>query len=148
MREGIYETAKDEMWVKTEWFKLHFRPETEASRHCVITDAISPLPLRKTVTEVLGDFLKYLFECASSSWTLQGRYLPLRNGKQPRILDLHLTISIVLLLCPTTPTPPLTSVGCREGALASIIGAFYGHMKFVHALHAACMHGTPISVSP
>ena len=64
MREGIYETAEDEMWIKAEWFKLHLRPNTEASRH--IANEIPSLPLNKTVTTVLGDFLKYLFECASS----------------------------------------------------------------------------------
>ena len=64
MREGIYETAEDEDWIKTEWFKLHLRPKIEPSRH--IANEIPPLPLNKTVTEVLGDFLKYLFKCASS----------------------------------------------------------------------------------
>jgi hypothetical protein len=64
VREGVYETAEDEMWVKTEWFKLHLRPIIEASRN--IANEIPPLPLNKTVTDVLGDFLKYLFKCASS----------------------------------------------------------------------------------
>ena len=64
MHEGNYEIALDEMWIKTELFKLHLRPKTEASRH--IANEIPPLPLNKTITEVLGDFLKYLFECASS----------------------------------------------------------------------------------
>jgi len=62
MREGIDETAVDEQWTKTEWFKLHLCPKTEAYRHV----ARAPLPLNKTITEVLGDFLKYLFKCASS----------------------------------------------------------------------------------
>ena len=64
MDEGIYETAQDEDWVRTELFKLHLRPKIEPSRH--IANEIPPLPLNKTVTEVLGDFLKYLFECTSS----------------------------------------------------------------------------------
>ena len=64
MGEDIYERAEDESWNKTEWFKLHLRPKTKASRQ--ITNDIPPLPLNKTVTEVLGDFLEYLFECASS----------------------------------------------------------------------------------
>jgi len=58
MREGIYEKAEEEMWIKTEWF--HLRPKTEASQ------VANEIPLNKSVTEVLGDFLKYLFECASS----------------------------------------------------------------------------------
>ena len=32
----------------------------------LLTDKIAPLPLNKTVVEVLADFLAYLFECASS----------------------------------------------------------------------------------
>ena len=64
LSEEIYETAEEEMWIKTEWFKLHLLPKAEASRH--IVNGIPALPLNKTVTEVLGDFLKYLFECASS----------------------------------------------------------------------------------
>ena len=64
MQEEIYEKAEEEMWVKTEWFKLHLRPKTDASRQ--IANETPPLPLNKTVAEVLGDFLKYLFECASS----------------------------------------------------------------------------------
>ena len=63
MHEGIYGTAEDEIWIKTEWFKLHLCPKTEASRY--IANEIPPLPLNKTVMEVLGDFLKYLFECTS-----------------------------------------------------------------------------------
>jgi len=64
MREGIYETAEDEQWKKIEWFKLHLWPKTKAFRYTA--NEIPPLPLNKTVTEVLGDFLKYLFECAAS----------------------------------------------------------------------------------
>ena len=64
MREGIDETAQDEMWIKTERFKLHLCPKTEASQQNA--NEISPLPLNKSVTEVLGDFLQYLFECTSS----------------------------------------------------------------------------------
>ena len=59
MQDGIYETAEDEMWIKADWFKLHLRPGN-------VTNETPPLPLNKTATEVLGDFLKYLFECASS----------------------------------------------------------------------------------
>lgn len=81
MREGIYEMAIDEQWVKSEWyvpprlgvkfsanhdlrFKLHIRPKSGASTH--VTSNIPPLPLNKTVVQVLSDFLQYLFQCARS----------------------------------------------------------------------------------
>ncbi|KAH6897540.1 hypothetical protein BKA70DRAFT_751100 [Coprinopsis sp. MPI-PUGE-AT-0042] len=64
MREGIYEMAIDEQWVKSEWFKLHIRPKSGASTH--VTSNIPPLPLTKTVVQVLSDFLQYLFKCARS----------------------------------------------------------------------------------
>ncbi|KAF8805124.1 hypothetical protein BYT27DRAFT_7339733 [Phlegmacium glaucopus] len=64
MKEGIYEVAEDENWVKAEWFKLHLRSKVGAGR-TVGTD-IPPLPLNKTVVEVFADFLRYLLECASS----------------------------------------------------------------------------------
>ncbi|TFK21092.1 hypothetical protein FA15DRAFT_672873 [Coprinopsis marcescibilis] len=64
MREGIYEMAMDEAWVKTEWFKLHIRPKSGDSQH--VTMNIPPLPLGKTVVQVLADFLQYLYKCAKS----------------------------------------------------------------------------------
>ncbi|KAJ2917220.1 hypothetical protein MD484_g3186, partial [Candolleomyces efflorescens] len=64
MREGIFEQAEDEGWLKTEWFKLHIRPKTDASKQ--ITTQIPPLPLNKTVIDVMSDFLAYLFECAAT----------------------------------------------------------------------------------
>jgi len=45
-------------------FKLHLRSRVGAPRQ--LTDRIPPLPLKKTVVEVLADFLAYLLECASS----------------------------------------------------------------------------------
>jgi hypothetical protein len=79
VKEGIYETAENEHWVKAEWyvlifflgrpfsrktrFKLHLRSRVGAGRQ--VTDDIPPLPLNKTVVEVLADFLAYLLECAS-----------------------------------------------------------------------------------
>ena len=44
-------------------FKLHLRSKVGAGRR-VGSDRL-PLPLNKTVVEVLADFLKYLLECAS-----------------------------------------------------------------------------------
>lgn len=64
MKEGIYETAEDEHWVKAEWFKLHLRSRVGAGRQ--VTNEIPPLPLNKTVVEVFADFLAYLLECAST----------------------------------------------------------------------------------
>ena len=45
-------------------FKLHLRSRVGAGRS--VGDELPPLPLNKTVVEVLGDFLKYLLECAAS----------------------------------------------------------------------------------
>lgn len=44
-------------------FKLHIRPKTDATRQ--IASTIPPLPLSKTVIDVMSDFLTYLFDCAS-----------------------------------------------------------------------------------
>jgi hypothetical protein len=80
VKEGISEIAEDEHWVKAEWyilifplavcfhhqtrFKLHLRSRVGAGRQ--VDDEIPPLPLNKTVVEVLADFLVYLLKCASS----------------------------------------------------------------------------------
>jgi len=82
VKEGIYEIAEEEHWVKAEWylcldlffgclfhhqtrFKLHLRSRVGTGRQ--LTDKIiPPLPLNKTVVEVFADFLAYLLECASS----------------------------------------------------------------------------------
>ncbi|PPR01388.1 hypothetical protein CVT24_006226 [Panaeolus cyanescens] len=64
MREGIYEVAEEEKWIKAEWFKLHLRSKVGAGRG--VTSEIPPLPLNKTVNEVFADFLRYLLECASA----------------------------------------------------------------------------------
>ena len=45
-------------------FKLHLRPKTDTSHN--IANQIPPLPLNKTIVDVLADFLKYLFSCASA----------------------------------------------------------------------------------
>ncbi|KAF8161579.1 hypothetical protein B0H34DRAFT_701592 [Crassisporium funariophilum] len=64
MREGIYEIAEDENWVKAEWFKLHLRSKVGEGKH--VANDIPPLPLNKTVVDVFADFLRYLLECAAS----------------------------------------------------------------------------------
>ena len=45
-------------------FKLHLRSKVGAGRS--VGSELPPLPLNKTVVDVFGDFLRYLFECASS----------------------------------------------------------------------------------
>ena len=45
-------------------FKLHLRSKVGVGRD--VGSELPPLPLNKTVVEVFGDFLRYLFECASS----------------------------------------------------------------------------------
>ncbi|TFK31142.1 hypothetical protein BDQ12DRAFT_740169 [Crucibulum laeve] len=62
LKEGIEDEAEDQLWNKAEWFKLHLRPETESTRH--IHEKIPPLPPNKSVVDVFGDFLGYLFQCA------------------------------------------------------------------------------------
>ncbi|KAJ3569485.1 hypothetical protein NP233_g5017 [Leucocoprinus birnbaumii] len=61
-REGIDIMAEEEKWVKTKWFKLHLRPKKMQFSSGSLT--LPPLPLQKTVVEVLSDFLCYLNECA------------------------------------------------------------------------------------
>jgi hypothetical protein len=63
MREGVYEMAEDEGWVKAEWFKLHLRPRSQSSPN--ISAEIPPLPPGKTVVQVFADFLRYLRDCAA-----------------------------------------------------------------------------------
>ena len=45
-------------------FKLHLRSKVGPGRD--VGSNLPPLPLNKMVTEVIGDFLGYLLECASS----------------------------------------------------------------------------------
>ena len=45
-------------------FILHLRSKIGPGR--AVGDDLPPLPLNKTVQEVLGDYLKYLLECGSS----------------------------------------------------------------------------------
>ncbi|KAF9480734.1 hypothetical protein BDN70DRAFT_893887 [Pholiota conissans] len=66
MVEGIYEQAEEEHWIKAEWFKLHLRSTIAPGAGKEVSDDIPPLPLNKSVVEVLADFLAYLFKCAES----------------------------------------------------------------------------------
>ncbi|KAJ2917954.1 hypothetical protein MD484_g2428, partial [Candolleomyces efflorescens] len=63
-REGIYEIAKDEGWIKSEWFKMHIRSGRATKSDANITDKLPPLPPSKSVIQVLSDFMRYLFKCA------------------------------------------------------------------------------------
>ncbi|EIW80673.1 hypothetical protein CONPUDRAFT_82796 [Coniophora puteana RWD-64-598 SS2] len=61
LQESVLENAEDEDWQKAEWWKLHLRPKNISSE---VTDAdLPPLPFGKTAVEILGDFMRYLFEC-------------------------------------------------------------------------------------
>ncbi|KAF5321819.1 hypothetical protein D9619_002183 [Psilocybe cf. subviscida] len=66
MREGIYEQAEDEEWVKAEWFKLHLRSKIAPGAGKQVTNDIPPLPPGKTVVDVFADFLSYLYKCATA----------------------------------------------------------------------------------
>jgi len=78
MDEAILENASEQGWIKAEWydlslfcilcefilryarFKLYLRPNHSKNP---TDDFLPPLPLNKTVEQVFGDFLKYLFDC-------------------------------------------------------------------------------------
>ncbi|KAF9478436.1 hypothetical protein BDN70DRAFT_933388 [Pholiota conissans] len=66
MAEGMHEQAVDEQWVKAEWFKLHLRSRIGPGAGKEVAADIPPLPLNKTVVEVISDFLAYLFKCTAS----------------------------------------------------------------------------------
>ncbi|KAJ2928083.1 hypothetical protein H1R20_g9013, partial [Candolleomyces eurysporus] len=61
-KEGIFEIAEDQGWVKAQWFKLHLRPKSYNTQQ--ITSEIPPLPPGKTVVAVISDYLKYMLHCA------------------------------------------------------------------------------------
>ncbi|RXW25677.1 hypothetical protein EST38_g183 [Candolleomyces aberdarensis] len=65
-REGIYEIATDEGWVKSEWFKLHIRSKRATKADANITSKLPPLPSSKTVIQILSDFMRYLLKCAKA----------------------------------------------------------------------------------
>ncbi|OAX34644.1 hypothetical protein K503DRAFT_803418 [Rhizopogon vinicolor AM-OR11-026] len=63
LQQRIIDRAKDDGWVKLEWWKLHLRPKHLASSH-IREDDIPPLPRGKSAVQVLADFIRYLFKCA------------------------------------------------------------------------------------
>ncbi|THG96744.1 hypothetical protein EW026_g5140 [Hermanssonia centrifuga] len=60
---GMTLLAEDEDLIFVEWFKLHLRPNALQDQE-LKDSKLQPLPLGKTVIDVFGDFLKYLFQCA------------------------------------------------------------------------------------
>jgi len=62
LTEGIYEMAEEGGWIKVEWFKLHLRPNTAATRG--MTQKLPPLPLNMQAVDILADFLGYMYKCA------------------------------------------------------------------------------------
>ena len=51
--------------MKRTRFKLHIRPKSESNLNR-IADNIPPLPPGKTITQVLADFLLYLYKCTQT----------------------------------------------------------------------------------
>lgn len=45
-------------------FKLHLRPPSLNDKDPLSREQLCPLPSRKTIEQVFGDFLSYLFKCA------------------------------------------------------------------------------------
>jgi len=81
LQESVIEQAEEEGWVKLEWFccflvsisltmiytsyrwKLHLRPKGLATSH-VSDDDLPALPQNKSAVQILGDFMRYLYQCA------------------------------------------------------------------------------------
>ncbi|KAI6044886.1 hypothetical protein EDC04DRAFT_2889550 [Pisolithus marmoratus] len=61
----IIEKAGKEEWVRLEWWKLHLRSKHLEASHFSDAD-LPPLPNGKPAVEVLGDFMRYLFNCAKA----------------------------------------------------------------------------------
>ncbi|KAF8885939.1 hypothetical protein BD779DRAFT_1471330 [Infundibulicybe gibba] len=57
---GTVDEASENGWYKAEWFKMHLRPNNPAARR----DNLPPLPPNKTVVDVMGDYMRYLHQCA------------------------------------------------------------------------------------
>ncbi|KAI6044888.1 hypothetical protein EDC04DRAFT_2640470 [Pisolithus marmoratus] len=61
----IIEKAEEEGWMRLEWRKLHLRSKHLEAPYFSDAD-IPPLPKGKLAVEVLGDFMRYLFNCAKA----------------------------------------------------------------------------------
>ncbi|KIJ10677.1 hypothetical protein PAXINDRAFT_57002, partial [Paxillus involutus ATCC 200175] len=60
--ENVIETAEEDGWMMVEWWKLHLHPKHLSYTHIKRGD-IPPLPLGKSVGDILTDFIRYLFRC-------------------------------------------------------------------------------------
>lgn len=63
--EGVEQIAEEEGWTKAEWFKLHMRTQALASSTSADSHLLL-LPNGKSVVDLFGDFLRYLFSCAKN----------------------------------------------------------------------------------
>ncbi|KIM86828.1 hypothetical protein PILCRDRAFT_816085 [Piloderma croceum F 1598] len=63
LQESVIEQAEEGGWAKLEWWKLHLRPKGLATSH-VSDDDLPALPQNKSAVQVLGDFMRYLYQCA------------------------------------------------------------------------------------
>ncbi|KAI6108537.1 hypothetical protein EV401DRAFT_2116788 [Pisolithus croceorrhizus] len=61
----VVEKAGKDEWVRLEWWKLHLRSKHLEASHFSDAD-LPPLPNGKFAVEVLGDFMRYLFDCAKA----------------------------------------------------------------------------------
>ncbi|KAI6156475.1 hypothetical protein EDD17DRAFT_1845061 [Pisolithus thermaeus] len=84
----IVEKAEEEEWVRLEWWKLHLYSEHLEASHFSSAD-LPPLPNGKLAIEVLGDFLRYLFQCAKA-YVEEAHDSTIWNSLEDRI-DLILT---------------------------------------------------------
>ncbi|KAI6108534.1 hypothetical protein EV401DRAFT_2076832 [Pisolithus croceorrhizus] len=84
----IVEKAEEEEWVRLEWWKLHLYSEHLEASHFSSAD-LPPLPNGRLAIEVLGDFLRYLFQCAKA-YVEEAHNSAVWNSLEDRI-DLILT---------------------------------------------------------
>ncbi|KAF8883236.1 hypothetical protein BD779DRAFT_1444010 [Infundibulicybe gibba] len=56
--EEIVDKALEHGWFKAEWFKMHLGPKNSVQR------CLPPLPPKKTVVDVMGDYMRYLHQSA------------------------------------------------------------------------------------
>ncbi|KAF8883234.1 hypothetical protein BD779DRAFT_1472553 [Infundibulicybe gibba] len=57
---GTVDEASENSWYKAQWFKMHLRPNNPAARW----DSLPLLPPNKTVVDIMGDYMRYLHQCA------------------------------------------------------------------------------------
>lgn len=62
LQESVIEQAEEDGWKKSEWFKLHLRPDKGAPT--TDENTLPPLPKNKRAQDVFADFLRYLLQCA------------------------------------------------------------------------------------